>query len=294
MARSGGAPDGRDHGPGGARAHKGGGQGRQGVRRPRKKGGAGRPDPSRGFIEGRRAVAEAIEVGVPIKRALVAAGSAPDKTLSQLVGRLEGQGVPVKAVPRARLDSLSAHGAHQGIVCETSPFPYVPLDGIVERAGEGDALVIMLDHVTDEGNLGAIVRSADALGAAGVVIARARAAGVGVGAYKTSAGAVLRVPIAQVSNLVDAVKRLKEAGFWVAAATEHAWQDVWEAPLDGRLCLVMGSEGQGISRLVRENADFECRLPQRGQIESLNVAQATTVIGYEWLRRQGLKEKDGA
>ena len=143
--------------------------------------------------------------------------------------------------------------------------------------------------MTDEGNFGAIVRSAEVVGAAGVVIAKARAAGVGVGAYKTSAGAVLHLPIAQVPNLATALDRLKEAGFWAAAATEHADQDVWQAPLDGRIALVMGSEGSGVSRLVREHCDFECRLPQRGRVESLNVAQATTVLCYEWLRRSMAK-----
>jgi len=123
------------------------------------------------------------------------------------------------------------------------------------------------------------------VGAAGVVIANARAASVGTAAYKTSAGAVLHIPIAQVPNLATAIDELKEAGFWVAAATEHAEQSVWDAPLGGRLCLVMGSEDRGISALVRKKCDFECRLPQRGRVESLNVAQATTVLCYEWLRR---------
>ena len=119
----------------------------------------------------------------------------------------------------------------------------------------------------------------------GVVIANARAAKVGVGAYKTSTGAVLHIPIAQVSNLARAVERLKEAGFWACASTEHAEADVWGAPMGGRLALVMGSEGSGISRLVLEKCDFAAKLPQRGRVESLNVAQATTVMAYEWLRR---------
>ena len=147
------------------------------------------------------------------------------------------------------------------------------------------SLVVVLDHVTDEGNFGAIVRSAEVVGAAGVVIANARAARVGVGAYKTSAGAVLHLPIAQVSNLPRALEELKAAGFWTCGSSEHATQSVWEAPMGGRLALVMGSEGSGISRLMLEKCDFTCKLPQFGQVESLNVAQATTVMCYEWLRR---------
>ena len=189
-------------------------------------------------------------------------------------------------MPRNRLDQLSSHGAHQGVIVRAKPFQYAELGDVIAAAGKGNALVLVLDHVTDEGNFGAIVRTAEVVGAAGVVIAKARSASVGVGAYKTSAGAVLHIPIAQVSNLARAVEELKAAGFWACASTEHATDDVWSAPLAGRVALVMGSEGEGISRLVLEKCDFACKLPQRGRVESLNVAQACTVMCYEWLRRE--------
>lgn len=240
------------------------------------------------WIEGRRAVGEALDAGMPLRRALVCD---VDGTLAGIVGRLGEAGVPIERAPRQRLDSISSHGAHQGIVVQAAPYRYAELSEVLERAGEGDALVVLLDHVTDQGNLGAIVRSAEVVGAAGVVIAKARAAGVGVGAYKTSAGAVLHLPIAQVSNLAGAIEILKQHGFWVGGATEHAHDDLWSAPMGGRLCLVMGSEGEGISRLVRDRCDFECRLPQRGRVESLNVAQAATVMCYEWLRRVSAGEQ---
>ena len=241
------------------------------------------------LIEGRRAVAEALEARVPLERALVQGGTeGSDATLAHLVSRLSAADVPMAYVPKARLDVLSSHGAHQGIMVQVRPYSYASLADVIVAAGTGDALVILLDHVTDEGNFGAIVRSAEVVGASGIVIANARSASVGVGAYKTSAGAVMHLPIARVPNLATALDRLKEAGFWVAAATEHAEQDAWSAPLGGRLCLVMGSEGGGISRLVRERCDFGCRLPQRGHIESLNVAQAATVLCYEWLRRSSM------
>lgn len=247
----------------------------------------GKPQLSGGsLVEGRRAVEEALDCGVPVLRALVAAAQGPeDPSLVRLVARVSEQGIPVERVPRGALDSISSHGAHQGIVLEVKPYSYATIERVIEAAGTGPALVVVLDHVTDEGNFGAIVRSAEVVGAAGVVIAKARAARVGVGAYKTSAGAVMHVPIAQVSNLPAALEALKAAGFWVGGATEHAEQNVWEAPLEGRVALVMGSEGEGISRLVRDGCDFECRLPQRGRVESLNVAQAATVMAYEWMRR---------
>lgn len=251
--------------------------------------GAGRPGnkkPSTDLIEGRRAVAEALTVGIPLKNALVQAASGQkDQEIEALARQLEQEGIPVERVAKPVLDSLSSHGAHQGVIVRTQPFAYADLSEIIQRAGSENALVVVLDHVTDEGNFGAIVRSAEVVGAAGVVIANARAARVGVGAYKTSAGAVLHLPIAQVSNLPRALEELKAAGFWTCGSTEHATQSVWEAPMGGRLALVMGSEGSGISRLMLEKCDFTCKLPQFGQVESLNVAQATTVMCYEWLRR---------
>ncbi len=254
---------------------------RGGDRKPRQQGRGGG-----NVIEGRRAVAEALAANVPLKRAFVAASATGrDTKLTALVGELEASGVTVEEVPRERLDQLSSHGAHQGIVVRTAPFQYATLNDVIKAAGTGDALVVVLDHVTDEGNFGAIVRSAEIVGAAGVVVAKARAARVGAGAYKTSAGAVMHVPIAQVPNLATAVDELKQAGFWVGGATEHAEDLAWDAPMEGRVALVMGSEGEGISRLVLSKCDFTCKLPQRGTIESLNVAQACTVLCYEWLRR---------
>ena len=301
----GGYGDGRGGRGGDARRGRGGFQGKHGgaVARGRDgsrgaggyvgRGGAvgarsgSRPDSSsRGdLIEGRRATDEALELGLPITRALVQKdGGQGDPALSQLAARLEASGIEVERVAKPVLDSLSSHGAHQGVMLRVRPYRYAELHDVLERAGEGPALVIVLDHVTDEGNFGAIVRTAEVVGATGVVVARARAARVGVGAYKTSAGAVMHLPIAQVSNLANALDELKEHGFWAGAATEHARDVIWDAPLAGRVALVMGSEGSGISRLVREHCDFEFRLPQRGRVESLNVAQATTAIAYEWLR----------
>ena len=268
---------GRPQGGYGARQQGRGGQ------RPQGRNSAGRSD----LIEGRRAVEEALGAGVPLNSALVQIQSLDaDPALERLAQRLGTAGVSVERVPRNRLDQLSSHGAHQGVIVRAKPFQYVELGDVIAAAGRGNALVLVLDHVTDEGNFGAIVRTAEVVGAAGVVIAKARSASVGVGAYKTSAGAVLHIPIAQVSNLARAVEELKAAGFWSCASTEHAKDDVWSAPLAGRVALVMGSEGEGISRLVLEKCDFACKLPQRGRVESLNVAQACTVMCYEWLRRE--------
>lgn len=237
------------------------------------------------FLEGRRAAAEALRVGFPVKRALVAdEGSRRDAALTALVQDLREAGVTVEYVSRAALDAISSHGAHQGIVLEVGAFSYADLADIVARAGAGPALVVVLDHITDAGNFGAIVRSAEVVGAAGVVIANKRAAEVNVGSYKTSAGAVMHLPIARVPNIARALGELKAAGFWAVGASEHAEGTCWDASFEGRIALVMGSEGSGISRLVLETCDDLTKLPQRGRTESLNVAQATTALCYEWLR----------
>ena len=245
------------------------GRPQQGAPRPAGRGDARRGGSKGDLIEGRRAVAEALDLGLPVMRALIQKDSGnADPALTELARRLAADGVEVERVAKPILDSLSSHGAHQGVMLRVRPYRYASLRDVIDAAGEGNALVIVLDHVTDEGNFGAIVRTAEVVGAAGVV-----------------AGAVMHLPIAQVSSLATALDELKEHGFWAGGATEHAHDLVWDAPVSGRLALVMGSEGSGISRLVREHCDFEFKLPQRGVVESLNVAQATTAIAYEWLRR---------
>jgi 23S rRNA (guanosine2251-2'-O)-methyltransferase len=238
------------------------------------------------FIEGRNAVVEALRARMPLKRILIAEGTKPDRTLDEIARRAGEAGVAVARVPKRELDSKSERGAHQGVVAEAAPYPYASLDEVLARAkGKERSLVIALDHITDPGNLGAIVRTAEVVGADGVLVANRRAAAVTAAAYKSSAGALAHVSLAQEANLVRSLEKCKEAGYWIAGASEHAEQTVWEAPLEGRVVLVMGSEGDGLARLTRETCDFLVRLPQAGKVGSLNVAQATTAIAYEWLRR---------
>lgn len=281
--------------PGGrSQTHPGkGGQRSGGATRPAR---AAQPShaPAGSYLEGRRAAIEALRTGYPVKRALVAESSSKDVVLTQIIEALRSVNAPVSYVAREQLDAISSHGAHQGIVLEVGSYPYADLSDIIAHAGDGPALVLVLDHVTDAGNFGAIVRSAEVVGAAGVVIANKRAAEVTVATYKTSAGAVMHLPIAQVPNIARALEDLKEAGFWACGASEHAEQVCWDAPLEGRVALVMGSEGEGISRLVLQTCDFLTKLPQRGETESLNVAQAATALSFEWMRRNRAVLVDGA
>jgi len=238
------------------------------------------------FIEGRNAVVEALRAGMPLQRVLLAEGTKPDRTLDEIARRAGEAGVSVVRAPKRDLDAKSERGAHQGVVAEAPPYPYASLDAVLARTeGKARSLIIALDHVTDPGNLGAIVRTAEVVGADGVLVANRRAAAVTPAAYKASAGALAHVSLAQEANLVRSLTKCKQAGYWIAGASEHAEQTVWEAALEGRLVLVMGSEGEGLARLTRETCDFLVRLPQAGKVGSLNVAQATTAIAYEWLRR---------
>lgn len=287
--------------------------------RPRRERGARAP-----MIEGRRACFEALEAHLPLKKLLVQENmnaTLQTADVERLIACARERGISCEYVKKSAMDTLSSHGAHQGVMFETAPFAYAELGDVlaaIDRKGAratdasaadasaADAhelvtdtenqtaahkqasLVVLLDHVVDEGNFGAIVRSAEVVGASCVIIANARCATVGVGAYKTSAGAVLHMPIVQVVNLARAIDELKEHGFWVIGASEHAQQTVWDAPFTGNVCLVMGSEENGISSLVQKKCDFVCKLPQRGRIESLNVAQAATVMCYEWMRQNTL------
>jgi len=241
-------------------------------------------------IEGRNAVIEALRANMPLKRIYIAEGTKPDRTLDEIVRRAEESGVRLDRVPKRQLDAQSEHGAHQGVMADAKPYPFALLDAVLERAeGKSRSLIIALDHITDPGNLGAIVRTAEVVGADGVLVAKRRSAAVTPSAYKSSAGALAHVLLAQEPNLVRSLERCKEAGYWICGASEYAKQTVWEAPLEGRVVLVMGSEGDGLARLTQETCDFLIRLPQAGKIGSLNVAQAATALSYEWLRRSSLE-----
>jgi 23S rRNA (guanosine2251-2'-O)-methyltransferase len=237
-------------------------------------------------IEGRNAIVEALRAGMPVKRIMIADGVKADRVLDEITRRAGELGIAVASARKRELDAKSERGAHQGVLAEAAPYAFTSLDEVLTLAADKPrSLIIALDQVTDPGNLGAIVRTAEVVGADGVLIAKRRVAAVTAAAYKASAGALAHVKLAQETNLVRSLERCKEAGFWIAGASERASQSVWEAPLEGRIVLVMGSEGEGLARLTRETCDFLVSLPQAGKVGSLNVAQAATAISYEWLRR---------
>lgn len=240
----------------------------------------------REYLEGRHALEEALSARVPVEAVFVSDAARADKRVSGILKRARKTGADIVPATRAQLDEHSAHGAHQGIVARIAPFEYAGLDDLIAAArGRKDALVLACDHITDAGNFGAMLRSAEVVGAVGALIPNKRSARVTTATYKTSAGAVAHLPIALEANLANSLNRLKDEGFWVVGASEHAEEIAWDAPLSGRIALVMGSEEKGLAQLTLRTCDLLVRLPQAGKVESLNVAQATTALAYEWMRQ---------
>jgi 23S rRNA (guanosine2251-2'-O)-methyltransferase len=237
-------------------------------------------------VEGRNAVSELLASGRRILRLFVLDGARSGDPLSVIVDAARARGLRVEFVSRRELDGMSERGAHQGVVAVVEPFRYATLDKVLKAAEEHtSSLVILLDHVTDPQNLGAVVRTAEVVGADGVVIPKDRAAAMTPSALKASAGAAEHLPICRESNIVQSLTRLKAAGYWVMGASEKAKTEAWDAPFEGRIALVMGAEGSGLARLTERECDLLVRLPVRGQVSSLNVSAATAVLSYEWLRR---------
>ena len=248
----------------------------------------------REILYGRQPVREALRARRrQVFRLLLARGAKPTERVADVLVLAEQARVPVQAVDRKELEKLSGEVNHQGLAAEVSAYPYVALEDVLDAVRQAGAapFVLLLDHLQDPQNLGSLLRSAEAVGVHGVVLPERRAAGVTPAAVRASAGAAEHVRVAQVSNLVQAMRSLKEAGVWLAGleATPNA-QLYTEADLRGPLGLVVGGEGDGLARLVRETCDFVIRLPMWGQVESLNAGVAGGIALYE-ARRQRSEEK---
>lgn len=229
-------------------------------------------------IYGVRPVIEALRAGRrEVFEVLDATGNA------EISKAAKAAGVPVRKVPQARIAELARGGVHQGVAARVGPYPYVELDDVLDTS---DPLVIVLDGITDPHNLGAVLRVADGAGANGVVVPKDRAAGVTAAAVKASAGASEHVRVARVTNLRRAIDLMKEAGLWVYAA-EVGGTPYTELELTGPVGLVLGSEGKGVRRLVREGCDGAVSIPMLGAVGSLNVSVAAAVLLYEARRQRG-------
>jgi 23S rRNA (guanosine2251-2'-O)-methyltransferase len=240
------------------------------------------------YIWGRYPVLEALRSRRRVHRVMVAQGP-QDPALTQVLDQARRVGVAVEIVSRRRLDDLSKNANHQGVMALTAPREYAEVEDLLARAEElGEApLLLVLDAIQDVQNLGSLIRTAEAVGAHGVIIPEHRAAGLTPAVDKTSAGAVEFVPVARVTNITRALDDLKKRGLWCVGLSEDAELTYDKANLTGPIALVVGNEAKGISRLAREHCDLLIKLPMRGHIESLNAAMAGSVALYEIWRQRG-------
>ena len=239
------------------------------------------------MIEGRNAVLEALRAGRAQDQVYIARGET-DKALAHIAGLARERGVSVSDCDRRKLDAMSVTKAHQGVIAVCAVREYASLDDILALAeSRGEApFVVVCDEISDPHNLGAIIRSAECVGAHGVVIPRRRSAGLTAVVGKTSAGAAEHLPVARVANISAALQELKDRGLWVYGAAAEGSSPMWETDLTGPLALVIGSEGEGLGRLVRERCDFLVSIPLRGKVGSLNASTAAAVLMYEVLRQK--------
>lgn len=239
------------------------------------------------MIEGRNAVIEALRAGRSIDKIFLAKGDV-DKTLGHIASKARAVGVVVVECDRRKLDFMSATHAHQGVIALCAVREYCTVDDILALAAEREEkpFVIVCDEISDPHNLGAIIRSAECAGAHGVVIPKRRSAGLTAIVDKASAGAAEHMLIARVPNLPAALDTLKSRGLWVYGTAADGQSGLWDTDFTGPMALVIGSEGDGMGRLVRESCDFTVSLPMKGKVSSLNASAAAGIVMYEVLRQR--------
>lgn len=238
------------------------------------------------IVEGRNAVIEAFRSGREIERLLIQDGC-QDGPIQTIRREARKHDTVVDFVPRARLDMISPCGKHQGVIAYAAVCEYAAVDDILEaaRAKGEDPFLILLDNIEDPHNLGAIIRTANLAGAHGVIIPKRHAVGLTSTVARTSAGALNYTPVARVTNLGNTIEELKKEGIWFVCAAMDA-EPAYNQNLTGPIGLVIGSEGEGVSRLVREKCDFAASIPMRGDIDSLNASVAAGVLAYEIVRQR--------
>lgn len=246
------------------------------------------------LIEGRNAVIEALRAGRAIDKLFISKGET-DKTLGHIASRAREQGVVVVECDRRKLDYMSRTHAHQGVIALCAVREYCSVEDILAIAeARGEApFVIVCDEISDGHNLGAIIRSAECAGAHGVIIPKRRSAGLTAIVDKASAGAAEHMAIARVPNIPALLRELKERGLWVYGTAADGESALWSTDFSGALALVIGSEGDGMGRLVADNCDFIVRLPMRGRVSSLNASAAAAIVMYEILRQRSGQEGPG-
>ncbi len=249
-----------------------------------------RPEPmaeADGIIEGRNAVIEALRAGAPIDKIFIAKGET-DAALGHIASTARGKGIVVVEADRRKLDAMSRTHAHQGVIAQAAVREYATVDDILSVAREkGEPpLIVVCDELSDPHTLGAVIRTAECAGAHGVIIPKRRSAGLTAIVAKTSAGAVSHVPVARVPNLTALLKELKEEGVWIFGTAADGNTTLYDADLKGPAAIVIGSEGNGMGRLVAEQCDFKVSIPMKGKLNSLNASAAAAILLYEAVRQR--------
>ncbi|NLK21204.1 MAG: 23S rRNA (guanosine(2251)-2'-O)-methyltransferase RlmB [Epulopiscium sp.] len=236
-------------------------------------------------LEGRNVVIEALKSERDIDKILVQQGS-NEGSIKKIIAEARDRRIVVQTVAKAKLDELSETKRHQGVIAFVSAHNYVAVEDILENArSRGEKpFILVLDGITDPYNLGAIIRTANISGAHGVIIPKRRAVGLSAVVAKASAGAIAHIPIAKVTNIPRTIEELKQEGIWVACADMDG-SPMYATDLKGAIALVIGNEGEGVSRLVKEKCDFIVQIPMFGQITSLNASVAAGVLMYEVVRQ---------
>lgn len=238
------------------------------------------------MVAGRNAVMEALKGSRSVNKLMIANGST-EGSIKEIIAVAKEKGVNIQYWDRSKLDSIARGIRHQGVLAQVAPVQYAELEDILQVAKDRSEppFIVLLDELEDPHNLGAILRTADAAGVHGVLIPKHRSCPLSATVAKTSAGAVEHVPVARVGNLVQTIKKLKQEGLWVAAADMDG-KDYYDTDLTGPLLLIIGSEGQGVGRLVKEQCDFVVRIPMVGKINSLNASVAGSILMYEAMKQR--------
>lgn len=242
------------------------------------------------IIEGRNPISEALKSGREIDKILVAKGDR-NGSIIKIISEAKKRGIVVQEVERAKLDSLSHTKNHQGVVAYTAAAEYVSVEDILNsaRAKGENPFIIIADEITDPHNLGSLLRTANAAGAHGIIIPKRRSVGLNSVVAKTSAGAVEFTPVAKVSNIAQTIDRLKKENVWVIGADMDGENTIYTQDFTGSVAIVVGSEGEGISKIVKDKCDFLVQIPMRGEITSLNASVAGALMIYEVVRARESK-----
>ena len=243
------------------------------------------------MLEGRNAVTEALSAGRTIDKLFVADGDT-DRALARICAMAKQAGAVVVPTDRRKLDYMSATGAHQGVIAMVAAHDYASIDDILKKAQDAGEppLIVICDELSDPHNLGAIIRTAECAGAHGIIIPKRRSVGLTAVVGKASAGALEYMPVARVSNITAAIDTLKKAGVWVYGTAAEGDTTLYKADLKSAAAIVIGSEGEGMSRLVSERCDFKVSIPMKGSISSLNASAAAAIMLYEAVRQRSLAD----